>query len=200
MNKNKFINDYWRFYKLLEKEFVDTIEYVEVDTSNMQTFSMRYEKILIEVGAELDTTFKMACNLTGRKTIVDYAPIILNKYPDIIQQSVTVLGTKVKLQPYQGWNSTQASQSLMAWKGYNLVKHDRISNYRNATLENAVNLLAALFILLMYEYDQLYKGGNMDCNIPEDESGIFILDSWEQHIKTSNIYSEYSIFDDETGI
>ena len=51
-----------------------------------------------------------------------------------------------KIQPFQKWANTQTFVSLDWWSAYNKLKHDRFSNIKKATLENAVNSVAGLLI------------------------------------------------------
>ncbi|MBN2018637.1 MAG: hypothetical protein JW749_00245 [Sedimentisphaerales bacterium] len=54
-----------------------------------------------------------------------------------------------KIQPFGGWNAINAAQSLPWWQAYQNVKHNRIINREQATLENAVKALAGLFLAIL---------------------------------------------------
>ena len=54
---------------MLEKRFVETIEYVELNEDNFNAFSNGYALLIQSIGAELDTVLKAS----DRKTIADYA-------------------------------------------------------------------------------------------------------------------------------
>lgn len=73
---------------MLEKRFIESMEYVELHQDNYNTFSNGYALLLQAIGAELDTVFKEFCgfNTSDRKTIADYAQYILTNKPDIINQ------------------------------------------------------------------------------------------------------------------
>lgn len=60
---------------MLEKRFMESIEYVELHKDNFDAFSNGYALLIQAIGAELDTVFKEFCgfNTDYRKCISDYA-------------------------------------------------------------------------------------------------------------------------------
>ncbi len=199
MDKKQYELNYWKQYMLLEQEFIKTMVYVEIDQANYMTYSSMYLKLLLEIGSEIDNVLKEMCSMTGRTTIADYAQQILVNHPNIINQAVQVKDKGICIIPFAGWNTAQPGQSLGFWNAYNNVKHDRISNYREAALGNVIYALAGLFLLEMYRINEIYT---MDTeafeNLPDDEgSDLFILSPWEEHIRTSKLKVPYPCFDDE---
>lgn len=200
MTLQEFNNQYWRYYLMLEDEFFNTLNYVELIVNNFSTISMKYVNMLLSIGSEIDNFFKASCNLSGRMKISDYIDPLLTKYPMITTQNVLIKSNGIVLTPFSGWNTTSPSQSLAFWNNYNKVKHDRILNYTMASLENVINALAGLFILEMYMIKDIYINDlTLSQSIPDDESKIFVLKNWDVHLRTSNIKSDYRIFDDEDG-
>ena len=62
MTCEEFINMYWSQYILLEKEFVSTLHFLTLDSSNESAFSQAYSKLILELGSEIDVVFKQYCN------------------------------------------------------------------------------------------------------------------------------------------
>jgi len=60
------------------------------------------------------------------------------------------------LAPFREWASSGASPW---WKAFTDLKHDRISNFRCATLGNTVRALAATFIMLTFRNEPDFKTG-----------------------------------------
>ena len=201
MDKKKYELNYWKQYTLLEQEFIKTMIYVEIDQANFKTYSSMYLKLLLEIGSEVENVLKEMCNTTGRTTITDYAQQVLQRHPNIINQVVQVKDKSISIIPFAGWNTTQPSKSLGFWNAYNDVKHDRISNYQKATLENVICALAGLFLLEMYRINEIYAvDTDAFQNFPDDEeSKLFILSQWEGHLRTSKIKSPYPCFDDDNN-
>ena len=58
------MKNYWRYYILLEKKFIGTLNYVELAEENFSTYSVEYARQLLAVGSELDTFFKIYCGFS----------------------------------------------------------------------------------------------------------------------------------------
>ena len=200
MYKKEYEMSYWKQYRLLEQEFLQSRMYVEFDVTNFRTISTAYIKMLLEIGSEVDNVMREMCSLTGRSNITDYAVYILGKYPNIVSQKVTVIDSSISIIPFIGWNTSYASQSLSFWQAYNHIKHDRIANRVEASFENVLNALGGLFILEMYRFSELYVTDvDVAINMPEDDSKIFLLDAWETHMRPLKIRSSYPIFNDDNN-
>ena len=48
MTPQSFSKIFWKQYLLLEKDFLETDEFVSIDKSNFKTFSSRYTYLLFE--------------------------------------------------------------------------------------------------------------------------------------------------------
>lgn len=44
MTRQEFLKDYWQYYLMLEKQFVNTLQYVDLDNNNFTTFSNQYHR------------------------------------------------------------------------------------------------------------------------------------------------------------
>lgn len=177
------MNKYWRYYLLLEKKFIDTLNYVELAEENFSTYSVEYAHQLLAIGSELDTFFKIYCgfDLCGRgKNIVDYTRHIMNECPQITTQGVGIDNTEITLTPYEEWSqwSTQSGNLLSWWDSYNLVKHNRQENITKAAMENVVTSLAALHLIEM-KYLQVITEETQEPDEPESSSELFILIDWK---------------------
>ena len=89
MNRKELSQNHWKYYLMLEKRFVESIEFVELHEDNFDAFSNGYALLIQAIGAELDTVFKefYGFNTTDRKTVADYAQYILTNTPDIKNQN-----------------------------------------------------------------------------------------------------------------
>ncbi len=201
MKMSEYLQTYWKQYLLIEKEFINTSEYVSLDTDNFDTYSPIYLKLILEIGSEIDNVFKEICCLRRKAKIGDYVKTVLAKYPSITGQSVSVKDSNIVVRPFDGWNSTQPSQSLTFWEKYNNIKHERIINYKHASLSTSIHSLGGLFILLMYRMNEIYANdSDASANMPDgSESELLILDGWELHIRTDKVQSPYPIFDDSNA-
>lgn len=202
MTFDEYRINYWRMFLLLEKELVEALDYVELNTNNYATTSIVFSKLLLSIGAEIDNVFRECSGLSGRSSIEHYYNFIINKYPAIVNQQVKVKDTTIVLKPYDGWNGSQPAQSLNFWQKYNELKHDRVLNAQNASLETVLNALASLFVMELYRFDDIYRThGDTFTNMPNDEleSKLFVLNAWDIKMRTSKVKLDYSLYDEESG-
>ena len=185
MDRATFMNKYWRYYLLLEKKFIETLNYVELAKENFSTYSVEYAHQLLAVGSELDTFFKIYCgfNLNDRKNIGDYTRYIISDYPQITAQVVEIYNTEITLTPYEEWSqwNTHSGNLLSWWDAYNLIKHNRQENITKASMGNVVTALAALNIIEM-KYLQIITKETKEFNKPENTSSLFELTDWKFNV------------------
>ena len=55
---DRFVRDYWGYYRELEQDFLATRKYVSFDTLNFATYSMEYLKLFQAVCSEIDVVGK----------------------------------------------------------------------------------------------------------------------------------------------
>lgn len=177
MTRKEFLQHYWQYYLVLEEKFRNTLNYVELDKRNYYSFSNEYALLLQSIGAELDNFFKAYCGFSAqdRKNIKDYCFIVLSDYPDIVNQKVLIPERGIELQPYQGWNTSQSSHSLIFWESFCKIKHGRYANIEEANQKNVINILAALYLL---EMKYLSKIAQNEPDIPDRKSNLFELKDW----------------------
>lgn len=202
MTFDKYRINFWRMFLVLEKELVEAFYYVDLDTKNYATTSVMFSKLILSIGSEVDNAFRECSGLTDRSDIKQYYNYIIGKFPDIVNQQVKVRDTNIILKPYDGWNGSLPSQSLVFWHKYNELKHDRVLNAEFASLETVLNALAGLFVIEMYRFDEIYRTQpDAYVNMPngDAESKLFILNSWEEKMRCSKIKTDYSLYDEERG-
>ena len=64
------------------------------------------------------------------------------------------------LSPFSDWAKMNIASSW--WTAFTDLKHDRLSNFRNATLGAVVYTMAAVFIVLTVHNDAIFKQGRVD--------------------------------------
>lgn len=185
MTREDLSRNFWQYYSMLESKVITTANYVAIDPANFGTYSNEYALLLQSIGVELDNFFKVYCgfNPTDRKNIADYANYILTGYPAIVNDEIQVVGTDVKVKPFQGWTATAAAQSLIWWQAFDKVKHNRYGNFAEANQGNVLNTLAALYVLEMKLFTKATKEKNpaelSDWDIPDEESKVFLYPRWK---------------------
>jgi len=188
MTRFELLNNYWRYYLMLENKYLVIEQFIEPVNANFSTYSLELVNVLQSVCSELDVFFKVVCgfNQTDRKSMNDYYAIVNQKYSGLKQQIVRIHGMEIK--PFENWNESQPSQSLNWWQAYNDIKHGRVDNFSKATLENVIYALSALYTLEMYYIKEVATASNQK-DIPDEESKIFSLKNWKtQYGNMRNMY------------
>ena len=186
MNREEFLLNYWKYYLLLEGKFLNSLNVVMLATDNFGAYSFEFVNQLLTIGSELDVVMKMTSGFqaTDRKTISDYAPVILQKLPNITSQEVKVQGLECPIKPFENLN-TQTPSNLKGWQAYNDVKHGRVENIKEAKLEYVLNLLACLYILEILNLKEISDKTN-DLDIPDVNSALFELKGWNYKFTSGN--------------
>ena len=185
MTLQDFNDKYWNYYLMLEAKFVNTLSYVSLSQSNFNTYSNEYAHLIQAIGAELDSFFKEYCgfNPSDYKSISDYATFILQNWNDIKSQEVKA--NQLLLKPFDNWESARAKQSLPWWEAFDSIKHSRVANEAKGTLENTINILAALYIIEMKWFkEEADKTSQPD--IPKVNSTLFHLENWNTRYNSTN--------------
>ncbi len=178
VNRKELSQNHWKYYLMLERRFIESIEFVELHEDNLDAFSNGYALLIQAIGAELDTVFKEFCgfNTTDRKTITDYAQHILNNIPDIRRQKINVQ-YDIEIQPFMNWDINQPGQSLQWWSAFTDIKHNRYGQLKQATQGNALNILGALYLVEML-YLKKITDGTDEFDVFDEPSNLFTLKNW----------------------
>lgn len=179
MNRKELSQNHWKYYLMLEKRFVESIEFVELHKDNFRAFSNGYALQIQAIGAELDTVFKEFCGFptTDRKTIADYAKHILTNVPDIKKQKINVREYDIEIQPFMNWDIDKPKQSLQWWEAFDDVKHNRYEQLKQAKLENVLNILGALYMIEMFFLKKITDGTD-EFDVFDETSKLFTLKNW----------------------
>ena len=145
---------YWSYYLMLERKFIETFDYIELDEINANAYSKNFLALLLNVGAEVDNFFKTICEdvykdpVEKRSTITTYAHMIF--FTDLLKiknAQVKIIGIDKPICPFENWDLNNPSTSLKWWDAYNNIKHNRLKNERFASQNNALYALSGLFLL-----------------------------------------------------
>ncbi len=151
-------NSYWHYFLLLEEDFKKTLRYVQLDDSNMKTYSLEFAKQLILISAEFETIAQLLCkqiNGTDAGNMGEYKSTILTKFPKIWSTQIFLdQYNQMEILPLLSWS--KPGGKLSWWDAYTHIKHRRHLNFKSATLEHTLNALGSLLILESYLYRLAY--------------------------------------------
>jgi hypothetical protein len=117
--------------------------------------------------------------LSGRK-------VNLNPYQDAFYANPTSFRpddvSGYPIVPFQEWASWATSawgtgSSTPWWNAFTKLKHDRLSNFRQATLGNVIHALAAAFVILTLGNELDFKEGH----VPSEVYDLFLPKYWQSN-------------------
>lgn len=144
-------------YEILKQDLKSVFEYIEPHTNNLGTFSHRTFELLVRACIEVEAL----CKLVFLKNC-----ITLNRYANIIRYSD--LNGAMRLSDYEvlcyGFqhppfvpfasfsNSVRQNRSPAWYQAYNRVKHNRTDNFSDASLENVIQAIGAVYVLVVAQF------------------------------------------------
>lgn len=199
--RNEFIQRYWRYYLILEENFLDTEQYLAIDEINFSSFSNEYIKQYQTICSEIDVIAKSYCREIDTHfrggTINTYCKCIIDSNPDFETRTIKVMERGIKITPWKDWSYSIEQQANGKekinsnnpdwWQKYNKLKHTRTSvnndtglpYYKLANQKNVIHSLAALYQLEMYYYRKLHqKNFPDDVDMPGPQSKLFEVEEW----------------------
>lgn len=105
-----------------------------------------------------------------------YTDEVLKKWSNLPQEKVRL--NTIELQPFQNWSPSPTYTAPDWWRPYNGVKHERLTNFRNANLKNVANALAGLYVLELYLV-KFIGDRDQDMDVPNDISKLFEIIDFE---------------------
>ena len=151
-------NNYIRQLELILDELFDIFKVVSPHSRNMKVFGNAIRNVLILSCTEVDSLMKSVLNGNGynaKKPIMsDYKQLIIPmKLFDytLSFQYINEVGWKT---PFGNWEPKENSKSPNWYNAYNDVKHDRVNNFKEANLRNAIEatLGFATMLIAIYGY------------------------------------------------
>ena len=201
VTRNEFMQRYWKYYLILESNFLDTEQYLAIDELNFQAFSNEYIKQYQTICSEIDVIAKSYCielNSSFRGNQINaYCRCITDNNADFINRKIKVRDRDIEIFPWKDWTYTTEMQNngktrIVSnnpdwWQKYNKIKHSRttinsetqLPYYKLANQKNVINSLAALFQLELYYFRKLQQTYfATDADMPGPPSKLFEIESW----------------------
>lgn len=147
------INKYFKFSQENESQFISSIRYISVSIKCKCSFSIFYANLLMNICSDIEDILRAYFNLFSKRyNIRDFISRIKsdNNLKKIIDESVEFDNSDYgKITPFQSIQY-ENNQIPKWWQSYNKIKHDKMKSFSEASQENVLNSLAALYILNRY--------------------------------------------------
>jgi hypothetical protein len=149
---------FWEYYKDLERQFEDFLEYVPYIEGNEKTYSFKLLNIFLSICGHIDSAFKELARYPrfaeiescqeilrraeARQGIIVSGISAFDEIYAIISMTVTFkcLPNRISITPFN-------CEHPEWWNSYNDLKHDLAVNLKKANLETVRDALAGAFLL-----------------------------------------------------
>ncbi|MFW2103023.1 hypothetical protein [Acinetobacter guillouiae] len=147
-------NNYWQRFLYLEIKLKELSNYIQIDQKNFNVFSIELMSLYLSTCSEIEAIYKAISNKIGQSYNFDMFRTDFSSIADkdLLLEEVSFRNNSLKFNPFRDIESKKQGQfiSIKWWKDHNLIKHNRELNFENATLENFLNSMSALYLLNLY--------------------------------------------------
>ncbi|KQO40965.1 hypothetical protein ASF15_20860 [Pseudomonas sp. Leaf83] len=152
---------HWNYYIALEQDLSKVSRFIEFSEDNFETYSIELAHLLLAASSEVDVVLKSLCNMKNNqknhKNINHYKETIATNLPELIHEKCFIHRYGLELTPWSNWAS---KENPLWWGSYNNVKHERNSHFHEANLKNTLNSVAALSLVTLYYYREVFSQEN----------------------------------------
>lgn len=146
---------------ILIQKLQEILLFVEPSPEGLKTYSHKIRELLILACTELENGFKFY-RFGKNKGMKDYVEIL--KFVDLSKHKLSLVGytNPYKCCPFENWIKDEPTKSLPWYDAYNKSKHNKDASFHLATLENAINAIAANIILFAVRYSPFVLYNEID--------------------------------------
>jgi hypothetical protein len=148
--------------RLLISKLDDILEYIEPNGPGLDAFSHKTRELLILACTEVENQW-MALLKKGNSTPIngrmfttqDYVKLNSVAFLNEFNIEMRNYNTVNVLKPFDHWESTNPTTSLIWYDAYNKTKHDRDNEFSSASLKNVLDAVAANIILFCVRFSPI---------------------------------------------
>lgn len=156
---------HWNYFLSLEEDVAHLARFIELTTANFTCYSIEISRMLFAASSEIDVVAKQYCTSIHpqrrAENIVHYKDTIMERHPAFHSIKVRMPRFGLELEPWMNWGGEQQPHW---WRAYNKVKHERHEHFSKGNLKNALNAVAALYVLLVFFYRKEAEAGKLSPN------------------------------------
>jgi hypothetical protein len=200
--------------RLIMHDLNEIFNFIEPCDDNLSVYSHQIYELLLRAATEFESNCKGILKSNNyakdekKWTVEDYYKI--SKAAMLSEYKVTFVrwATDHEFKPFKEW-PPEKRKTLSWYNAYNKVKHDRYTNFKQATLDNLMNAVAGLLCILHAQYGEgmatVGFNGFSTCNsdegiietelftiiapkFPNDDQYDFIWDSIEKDANPTQDY------------
>lgn len=179
---------------LIIRDLYALFNYIEPHDSNLGVFSHRLYELFLRTATEFESNCKAILRDTGYAknerdmNITDYFKIGSVARLSEYRVSFVRWNSSREFKPFEAWNSNTYT-SLQWYQSYNNVKHNRFTNFTEASLDNLMNAISGLLCILHAQYGENMVGACFE--------GLSTVQSSQDKVKTGTFIIKAPIFPDD---
>jgi len=148
---------YIRAFLIILKDFQELLDYIEPSDKNLECYSFRIHSLLLRCCVEFEANCKAilkenSYSRSGNWNIKDdYSKIEKTHFLSDYEVKIpNWTGNRYSVKPFLQW----ASGTPLPWyQAYNATKHDRHTEFENATFLHLVDSLCGLLVILSAQFE-----------------------------------------------
>ena len=143
---------------LLLQKLINIFTYIEPANCNLSCYGHRIRELIILASTEFENQCRnilRANNISPQgKDYMSKDFVKLNALAHLTEYEIMFkpFANLRPFKPFDNWNEERPTQSLVWYDKYNRVKHDRTNDFSAASLETALNAIAANIILYSVQF------------------------------------------------
>lgn len=184
---------YIRAFLIIQKDFLELIDFIEPADINLKTYSYRIHELLTRTCIEIEANFvgilaENGFTKEGNWTMKDYEKV--NTTHKLSYYSVKLPiwnGEKHTRTPFEPWNN---GNGLSWYQAYNKTKHNRHTEFVKANFKNLTDAICALTILISAQFRNEDFSNNDFLSIGGINDGMETATGGYFRVKYPNNWSE----------
>jgi len=147
---------YVRAFLILLKDLQELFDFVEPSDNNLSCYSYRIHSLLLRACIEVEANCKAILSENGYArsgdwNMGDYRKIEKTHLLSAYEVKVPIWsGSREMWVPFAAWAN---NGSLPWYRAYNTTKHDRHTEFPNATFEHLIEAMCGLLVLLSAQFE-----------------------------------------------
>ena len=151
---------------LLVQRLDELLHFIEPTAESLSGYGHKARELLILACTEVENywgSFLKMAGTTAPKngfTTKDYVKLLSALRLEEYQITLPRYAAVSPMRPFLGWSAAKSTQSLPWYDAYNRTKHDRSSNFKDASLQNCILSVAASLVVFAVRFGpfRLFNG------------------------------------------
>lgn len=148
--------------RILVEKLDELLLFIEPTSAGLRSYSHKTRELLILACTEVENQWRALLTKAGHRpsngrsyTTEDYVKLSPKTFLDEFQVGLRNYDTCAPSKPFQNWNQSKPTQSLLWYDAYNKTKHNRDQHFPSAQLQVAIDAVAANIILYCTRFSPL---------------------------------------------